>query len=98
MINTDMRFYDYYLIGALDEYKQPQLPAKDAIPNGSIKMCINTISQSIAENIKYQNATYIGNTLADITDKYIIKYGDQRLKVLYINPKGRYKSVFMTEL
>ncbi len=95
MINTDMRIYNYYTYGEEDSYGQPQL-SKEV--QGTIKMAINITSQSIQENIKYKNSTYMGLTLGPVDDTYVIQYGNERLKVLYVNPKGKYKQVFMSEL
>ena len=94
MINARMRIYDYYTFGDLDKYGQPQLSEE---PKGQIKMAIQTTSQSIQDNINYQNATYLGLTLAPIDDKYVIQYGDERLKVLYVTP-GRINQVFMAKI
>lgn len=94
MINADMRFYDYFTYREEDAYGQPQLSEKQ----GSIKMAINTTSQNIQDSIQYKGATYIGLTHAAIDDSYVIQYGEEKLKVLYIQPKGRYKQVFMAEL
>lgn len=98
MINTDMRLYDFYTIGAKDAYGQPQMPGKDAAPIGKIKMVINTSSQGIQDNVKYKDCTYVGLTHAEVNDTYIIQYENERLKVLYVNPKGRLKQVFMKEI
>lgn len=96
MINSNMRIYDYYTFGEANEYGQPQL---SETAQGTIKLAINTTSQYIQENIKYKNATYMGLTYdADVNDKYVIQYGDTKLKVLYVNPSGRMKQVFMSEM
>lgn len=95
MINTDMRWYDYFTFGEEDEYGQAQL-SKDV--KGSIKIAINTISQSITDNINYKDATYIGLTNAAIDDTYVIQYGEVKLKVLYVNPRGRFKQAFLKEI
>ena len=92
MINTDMRDYGFYLYEGDNGYGQPTLSAE---VKGTIKMAINVISQAIQDNVIYSNAQYIGLTHADINDKYVIQFGDVKLKVLYINPKGRYKQVYM---
>lgn len=92
MINADMRVYDYFTFGDVDAYGQPHL-SEDV--KGSVKMSINIINQSIQDNILYKNALYIGLTHDDVDDTFVIKYGDERLKVLYVNPKGRYKQVFL---
>lgn len=99
MINADMRPYNFFTIGQLNAYGQPQLPTANAEPEGTIKMAIYTTSQSIQDNIKYKDAAYVGLTLnANVTDAYIIQYGNERLKVLYVQPKGRYKQVFLKSL
>lgn len=97
MINADMRLYNYFTIGEADGYGQPQLPAKDAVPNGQIKMAINITSQSVQDNINYKDCQCVGLTHSkNISDKHIIEYEGKRLKVLYVNPKGRLTQVFMT--
>ena len=99
MINADMRHYNYFTIGEPNAYGQLQMPAPDAEPVGTIKMAINTTSQSIQDNIKYKDASYIGLTQdADVKDTYIIQVENERLKVLYVQPKGRYKQVYMKAL
>ena len=95
MIATDMRLYNYFTLGSEDEYGQPTLSKK---PVGTIKMAINITSQSIQDNINYKDSQYIGLTHAKVDDTYVIQYGNERLKVLYVNPKGRYNQVFLQEM
>jgi len=90
---ADMRLYDYFLYGDIDEYGQPTLSNQ---VQGQIKMNINIISQQIDLNSLYSGATYIGLTMdKNINDKYVILHEGKRLKVLYVNSKGRYKQIFM---
>lgn len=96
MINAQMRLYDYFTIGNKNAYGEAILPAKDAEPVGQIKIAINISSQSVQDNILYKDCSYIGLTNAEIDDTYIIDYEGERLKVLYVNPKGRYKQVFLS--
>lgn len=99
MINTDMRLYDYFLLGENDEYGQPQIPSlKDSEPVGKIKMAINLSSQTITDNIKYRDCSYLGLTKGTINDTYFINYENKLLKVLYVNPKGHFKQVYMAEI
>ena len=93
MINADMRLYDYFTLGGRDAYGQPQLTEN---PVGKIKMAINIASQSTQDNILYKSCTYVGLTMADVSDAFVIDYEGTKLKVLYVNPKGRYNQVFMT--
>ena len=98
MINTDMRLYNYFTIGAKDAYGQVSMPAADATPEGKIKMALNISSQSVQDNINYADCQYVGLTHANVDDTYIISFGDERLKVLYVNPKGRLKQVFLKRI
>ena len=96
MINVDMRDYNYYLYGENNTYGQPQLSAE---AQGTVKMAIYTVSQSIQDNILYQDCSYIGLTNdAEIDDKYVIQYDKERLKVLYVQPRGRFKQAFLARM
>ena len=96
MISTDMRLYDYFTFGEDDGYGMPQLSTE---PKGQIKMAINISSQGTQDNILYKDCTYVGLTQdANVDDTYVIRYGKGKLKVLYVNPKGRYKQVFLGEI
>lgn len=94
MISANMRNYDYYLYGDVDAYGQPALSDKQ----GTIKMAIHVSSQRVQDNILYSGAEYVGLTHDELSDKYVIQYGEARLKVLYVNPQGRYKQVFLTRM
>ena len=87
MINAQMTEYKYY-------------PMKeDEGSFGTILIAINLINQAVSDNPLYTNSTYIGITFnKEISDKHIIKYGNQKLKVLYVNPIGRYKQVYMATM
>lgn len=93
-----MRLYNYFTLGDKNAYGQRTIPDKDAEPVGQILMAINISSQSVQDNINYQSANYIGLTRANVNDTYIIQYENERLKVLYVNPKGRLNQVFMSRL
>lgn len=95
MINTNARYYDYYTYGELNAYGQRVL---SDTPKGKIKISIEINSQSIQDNINYNNCNYIGLTQNMIDDTYVIAYENQRLKVLYVNPKGRYKQVYLSKI
>lgn len=92
MINADMRLYNYFTLGTKDEYGQA-IPTEE--PVGQIKMAINISSQSVQDNINYSGANYVGLTHANVDDTYIIEYGEERLKVLYVNNRGRLNQVYM---
>lgn len=94
MINANMETYNYFALGAEDAYGQPQLTQE---PVGTIKMAIETTSQSVQDNILYTNASYIGFTHAFVDDSFVINYEGKKLKVLYVNPKGRFKQVYLAD-
>lgn len=95
MINTDFRTYDYYTFGEPNNYGQPMLSEK---PEGTIKMAIYLSTQTTQDSILYQDAQYVGLTRDAISDNYVVKYGDEMLKVLYVNPRGRCKQAFMSRM
>jgi hypothetical protein len=95
MINCEMRYYNYYTFGTENEYGQ-QTPSTEVV--GQVKMAIFTTSQSIQDNINYKQANYVGLTNDTINDSFVIKYGEEKLKVLYIVPKGRLKQVFLIKI
>ena len=95
MINADMRLYNYFTLGEQDEYGQQVISNE---PVGQVKMAINISSQAVQDNINYTGATYVGLTHAKVDDTFVIEYGEERLKVLYVNNKGRLNQVFMASL
>ena len=96
MINAQMRSYNYFAFGEKDAYGQLRLSEE---PVGTITMAINDVSTTIGETVKYKNATYTGLTRdAKVDDTYVIDYEGQKLKVLYVNSKGRLTQVFMAEI
>lgn len=93
MINRDIRSYDYYTYGEKNQYGQETLSTD---VKGTIKMAIYSQSTTLSANVKYRDAKYIGFTQdKTINDKYVIQYGEEKLKVLYIIPFGRYSQIFL---
>lgn len=96
MINSNFREYQYFKLQET-QLGQQVLP-KDAQPIGAVKLAVYLTSQSIQDNINYKNAQYMALTHSSLLDSSnIIQYGDKKLKVLYINPYGRMKQVFLSE-
>ena len=94
MINTEMRSYEYLTYGDVDEYGQPQLGKTKQV----VKMAIYPLTQSVAGTISYTDGQYIGFTHSkDITDKAVILYGDQRLKVTY-TIQARINQIFLERM
>ena len=99
MILNNMRLYNYWLISVNEEYGQEVIPDKDSPTAGQVKLSIYPTSTGTQENILYANCSYVGLTYdAEIDDKYIIQYGKERLKVMYKQPNGRLKQVFLKRL
>lgn len=101
MIARDMTAYSYYTYGALNSYGQPTL-IKDEngepLVQGSVTLAIYNTSQSVQDNINYKDCSYIGLTYDNtITDAFVIQYGDEKLKVLYVTP-GRMRQVFLQKI
>jgi hypothetical protein len=93
MINTNMRLYNYYTFGDADGYGMPSLSPD---PEGQIKMAISISSLTTQDNILYKDCTYIALTLDNrINDTFVIDYNGEKLKVMYVNPQGRFKQVFL---
>jgi hypothetical protein len=95
MINACTRSYDYFTLGTNNAYGQPVVSAD---PKGQVRMAIYISSQSVQDNINYEDCQYIGITQAKVDDTYVIRYNDKKLKVLYVNSQGRFKQVFMVEM
>jgi hypothetical protein len=97
MINADMKHHDYYLYGEQDMYGQPTL-SDEVI--GSVKMAIYSSNKSVTGDVNYVGGDYIGLTNdPNINDKYVIQYGNERLKVKYIVYAPRHMTqVFMSRM
>ena len=96
MINANWRSYDYFTLGALDEYGQDKV---SDTPQGKVKIAIFPTSESVQQNILYLNAQYMGLTFdKSVNDKFLIDYNGERLKVLYVKPTGRMRQVFMSRV
>ena len=64
----------------------------------TIKMAINLSNQNTNDYILYNQAEYIGLTTDEVDDTYIIEYENQKLKVKYVNPIGRFKQVALVKI
>lgn len=96
MINANMREYDYCLYGENDAYGVPSLTE---CTNEKLKMAIEIASQSIQDSILYSGCSYVGLTHdSAVNDKMVVMYGDEKLKIQYVNPRGRYIQVFMERM
>lgn len=96
MINIQMKNYDYYTFEEKNSYGQPAM-SKDI--KGNVKMAINFSTEAIEENSLYSGAQFVGLTFdKEVDATYVIQYGEDKLKVLYVNPLGRYRQVFLARM
>ena len=94
-MEQNMRKYGYFLYGEKDAYGQSQLSSEVV---GEVKMAIGIASQSIQDSVAYSGTQYTALTHADINDSMVIQFGDEKLKVLYVNPLGKYKQVYLARM
>lgn len=95
MITTAMRTYNYSTFGQEDAYGQ-QTNSGEVV--GTIKMAIAISSQTTQDNINFENCNYIGLTMAELDNSYVIHYGTEKLKVLYVNKAGRFNQVYLQRI
>lgn len=96
MINSLFRTYDYFTFGERNAYGMEKLTKE---PVGKVKLAITLSSQAVQDNINYKDATYVALTHSSLLDdSCVIKYGEEMLKVLTINPFGRYNQVFLARM
>lgn len=95
MINNDMRLYNYHLLEDADGYGQ--VVCSEEV-KGQVKMAVNIASQTVRDSVAYNGTELVGLTHDNVTDKYVVVYNDEKYKVLYVNPKGRLKQVYMTRM
>lgn len=96
MINAKMKQLPYYAYGSRNSIGEETLSSS---PLGFIKISIHLTSQSIQDNINYKDCNYVGFTQdTKVDDTYVIEYEGERLKVLYVNPNGRFKQVFLARM
>jgi len=93
MIAKELRYYECIKYDSESEYGTPVLNDKFI---RFVRIAIYPTSTSVQDSVLYKSAEYIGLTPeAGIDDKYVIQYGEKRLKVLYSIDNGRYKQLFM---
>lgn len=95
MISNSMVDYNYSTFGEKNEYGQ----VVESQVKGTVKLAIYSLTNTIGTNIKYKDATYLALTHnKTINDSYVIHYGEEKLKVLYTIPAGRFNQVFLAEM
>lgn len=93
MINSRMQDMEYFLLVDDNGYGQPTISPD---PQGTVSISISTLTKTVTDDIRYVDASYLGLTHdKNINDTYVIKRGDELLKVQYVNPDGRYTQVFL---
>jgi hypothetical protein len=94
-MEQNMHKYGYFSYGETDAYGQPKLSTEIV---GEIKMAIGIASQQIQDSVAYSGTQYTALTHAEVDDSMVIQYGDDKLKVLYVNPLGKYKQVYLARM
>lgn len=97
MISAQMKNYNVYTYSSTtNAYGEETLGAQ---PSGTVKMAINAISDAVADNPLYIDISYIGLTFNhNLTDSNLIAFGNEKLKVKYVKPFGRYNQVFLQRI
>lgn len=96
MIQSNMKLYNYYTLGELDEYGTTQ-PGKEI--KGQVKLSIFLHTKQLSDNSLYKDTQYIALTNDnDINETYLIEYDNRLLKVLYVNVLGRYKQLYLSDI
>lgn len=95
MITRNMRFYDVYTYGEEDEYGQAKL---SELPIGRAKVCVEVASQAVRESIAYSGTQYIGLTNDTLDDTCVLELDGKRLKVLYVNNRGRKNQLYLSDM
>lgn len=90
-----MRLYDYLLYEEEDAYGAGSIGTE---VKGSIKLAIYVNTMAVTDSVKYSEGDYVALTQAQISDNYVIKYGDKKLKVLYTIPSRMYTQAFLKEI
>lgn len=103
MIAREMRDYTFYLYSDKPNNYGQQTLIQDEFGNplaqGFVTLAIYNTSQSVQDNINYKDCSYVGLTYDNsVNDSFVIQYGDEKLKVQYVNPQGRLKQVFLKKI
>lgn len=90
MINRQTRKYSYSVLGDTDSYGQ-----ETVTETGTIDIAIAYQTFNVDGNLRYTTDKFVGVTNDNITDKYIIQYGDKKLKVTYTFPSNGRNYVYL---
>lgn len=93
MINRELVNATVETYGGYDEYGQ-QLGELQSTKE--IKVAIGYYTHTATEDIRYQDVKYYGLTKdKTITDKDYLIVGDNKYKVLFVNPTTRWAQLFL---
>jgi len=95
VINRSMHQAQVLMLGEDDEYGQPQIVEA---PLPSITLSFGLYTHSSVEDPRYQDVEYTGLTTHEVNDKMVLQIGDERYKVLFVNPFGRINQVFLKSI
>ena len=93
MIQSNMKLYNYYTLGELDDYGTEQVSKQ---VSGQVKLSIFLQTKQLSDNSIYKDVQFTALTNdKDINEKNLIEYNNMLLKVLYINDLGRYRQIYL---
>lgn len=99
MINTQIKEYRYCKYSTENNSYGQKTLLNNGEPIGTVKLAINTTTQSVQDSILYKDASYLALTWdKDIDDTYVILINDvEKAKVLYVSApnKLRLKQVYL---
>lgn len=101
MINTQIKEYRYCKYSTENNSYGQKTLLNNGEPIGTVKLAINTTTQSVQDSILYKDASYLALTWdKDIDDTYVIlldNEGKEKAKVLYVSApnKQRLKQVYL---
>lgn len=82
-------------MGGQDEYGQDLMNELDRKP---ITLTFGLYNHKQTDDIRYEDVEYTGLTIYDVFDDQIIQIGEDRYKVLFANPFGRMRQVFLKRI
>lgn len=93
MINREMRQATVVTYGGVDEYGQMNTTAT---ASRDTYLTFGLYQHTNSNDVRYQNVTHYGLTKdSEITDNDIIVIDGVEYKVLFVNPFGRMREVFL---
>jgi len=84
-----------YTMGGQDEYGQDLV---EPIAQKKITLTFGLYNHKQTDDIRYEDVEYTGLTPYDVADDQVIELNGFKYKVLFVNPFGRMKQVFLRKI